>query len=90
MSLVNNESREFVEEFLKADPPHNFQEYGELIKKFHELSKKIPVQFERTVFIGLFEVRRKEFLDLIASNARNLRDELVDRLVFDYRHKSRA
>lgn len=90
MSLVNNESRQFVDQFLRADPPHSFQEYSDLIKKYDELSKNIPVEFERTAFTGLFEVHRKEFLDYMADNARRLKDDLVNRMVLDYQCKSRA
>ena len=89
-SLFNNEAQQYVEEFLSADPPHTFEEYDELIQKYDELSKKIPLEFERIVFTGLFEVHRKEFLDYLAENAKALRDELLNKMVMDYQYKSRA
>lgn len=89
-SLINNEDAKIVEEFLQAKPPHSFQEYSDLIYKYDKLSKNIPLEFERTVFTGLFEVNRTGFLEFIASKARKLKDDLVNKMTMDYQYKSRT
>lgn len=89
-SLINNEGGKYVEEFLRAKPPHSFQEYSELIRKYDQLAKNIPTEFERTVFTGLFEVNRSGFLEFIADKARKLKDDLVNKMIMDYQYKSRT
>ncbi|XP_051171696.1 dynein axonemal heavy chain 7-like, partial [Leptopilina boulardi] len=89
-SLINNDAGKFVDEFLRAKPQHTFQEYNELIGKYDKLAKNIPIEFERTVFTGLFEVNRSGFLEFIADKARKLKDELVNKMTMDYQYKSRT
>lgn len=87
-SLINEEEKEFVEAFLDAYPPHSFDEYSQLIKKYHELAQSID--FELTVFVGLFEMRRRNLSEQMIHMANRLKQDLLKRMVTDYQQKVKA
>ncbi|XP_046587391.1 dynein axonemal heavy chain 7-like [Neodiprion lecontei] len=89
MSLIDDHENRTVFEFIDADPPHNLQEYGVLINKFHQLSMDIPVTNEHTVFLGMFAIRRTHLIESIASMAAAQKETLVLEMVSDYQHKCR-
>lgn len=90
ITLINETDIEYVEGFMNAEPPHGFEEYAEQIAKYDNLAKNIPVGYDQTFFSGLFDVHRKDLMDYLASAANDLKEELVNRMVSDYQHKSRA
>lgn len=89
LSLINDEENQRVMEFIYSDPPHNLEEYGVLIEKFHQLSTNIPVTNEHTVFSGMFAMRRTILIENIAAMAATQKDNLVLEMVADYQQKCR-
>ncbi|RLU26562.1 hypothetical protein DMN91_000358 [Ooceraea biroi] len=90
ISLINDEDVNYVEDFLKTQPPKPYEKYCELVQYYDQLSKNIPLEFYRTSFTDLFEVRRHHTIDHIVSTATNLRNEIVSKMVADYQQKVRA
>ncbi|XP_044001453.1 dynein axonemal heavy chain 7-like [Aphidius gifuensis] len=90
ITLINETDEEFVNNFLTSDPPKSFIEYSELIKKYDNLSKNIPIEFDRTFFSGIFDVHRDDMMDYMARTANMLKENLVDKMVEDYQLKSRT
>lgn len=90
VTLINDTDEELVKKFLSSDPPKTFHEYSELIDKYDKLSKKIPVEFDRTFFCGIFDIHREDMMEYMARTANILKENLVDRMVEDYQSKSRA
>ncbi|XP_044576956.1 dynein axonemal heavy chain 7 [Cotesia glomerata] len=90
ISLINNTDEEFVKKFLNAEVPKSFTEYAELIEKYDQLGKNIPIEFDRTFFLGLFDVHRDELMEYMAKSATILKNSLIDRMIDDYQLKSRV
>lgn len=90
MNLINDEDVNYVQDFLKAQPPNPYEKYCELIDYYDRMSKNIPLEFCRTSFTDLFEVRRHHIIEHIVSTAAQLKDELVSKMIADYQQKARA
>lgn len=90
ISLINNTDEELVKNFLNAEVPKSFTEYAELIEKYDQLGKNIPIEFDRTFFLGLFDVHRDELMEYMAKSANILKNSLIDRMIDDYQLKSRV
>nr|XP_012232176.1 PREDICTED: dynein heavy chain 7, axonemal-like isoform X1 [Linepithema humile] len=90
VNLINDEDVNYVQDFLKAQPPNPYEKYCELIDYYDRMSKKIPLEFYRTSFTELFEVRRHYIIEHIISTATQLKGELVSKMIADYQQKARA
>lgn len=75
---------------MNAEVPKSFSEYAELIEKYDQLGKNIPIEFDRTFFVGLFDVHRDDLMDYMAKSANMLKSSLIDRMIDDYQLKSRT
>lgn len=89
INLINGEEISLIEEFLNDEPPHTFQEYGELIERYDNLSRDILLQFDSTVFIGIFEVHKKGLMEHMSETAYRCRNMLLNRMISDYQLKSK-
>lgn len=90
MSLINNKDINYVQDFVKAQPPNTYQKYCELIDYYDRLSKTIPLEFYWTSFTDLFEVRRHHIIEHLAATAAYLKGELISKMVAEYQQKVRA
>ncbi|XP_076227546.1 dynein axonemal heavy chain 7 isoform X3 [Nomia melanderi] len=90
-SLTNDTDNEKVRDLLAADDTiQDFQRFRDLIVHYDHLSRRIPVEFDRTGFSKYFVVHRGQLIDHIASVARRYKEELVTKMTADYQQKSRA
>ncbi|XP_014484361.1 PREDICTED: dynein heavy chain 7, axonemal-like [Dinoponera quadriceps] len=90
LKLIRNEDANYVQNFLKAQPPNPFEKYCELIDYYDQLSKNVPLEFHRTVFTDLFIVRRQHIIQHIATTAAHLKDDLISKMIADYQQIVRA
>lgn len=90
LNLIRNEEANYVQNFLKAQPPNPFEKYCELIDYYDQLSKNIPLEFHQTVFTDLFIVRRHNIIKHTSATAAHLKDELVSKMIADYQQMVRA
>ncbi|XP_068992612.1 dynein axonemal heavy chain 7 [Neodiprion pinetum] len=81
--LFNDKESEQVNAFLN-DETKTFTDYAELIAKYHKLAFNITAANEPTIFMGLFEVSRKECLNVINGNVNAFKNALINRMVRDY------
>jgi len=89
ISLINSDETNRVQNFLQADPPKSYEEYCKLAQYYDQLSKNIPKEFDQTIFMNLFEVRRHYIIDDIALAAINLRNNIISKMVAEYQQKVR-
>lgn len=89
-SFMDDTEMEKIEKVLQAATDENFESYRLLIEHYNRLSRQVRVQFYPTYFGELFLVYRGELIQYIASVARKLKDELVDKMMGDCQQKSRA
>ena len=90
MNLINREEFAFVESFLNADPPHSFQEYGDLIEKYDSLAKSILLEYDQTAFIGLFEIHKRSFMEQLSEAAKFCKEMVVNKVTHDYQIKCKT
>ncbi|KAL6257142.1 hypothetical protein P5V15_012074 [Pogonomyrmex californicus] len=90
MSLINDKDVNYIQRFLKVQPPHSYQRYCDLVDYYDRLSKNVPLEFYRTSFTDLFEVRRHHIIGHIASTAAYLKGELISKMIADYQQKVRV
>ncbi|XP_025074708.1 dynein heavy chain 7, axonemal-like [Pogonomyrmex barbatus] len=90
MSLINDKDVNYIQKFLKVQPPHPYQKYCELVDYYDRLSKNVPLEFYRTSFTDLFEVCRHHIIGHIASTAAHLKGELISKMIADYQQKVRV
>ncbi|KAH0950776.1 hypothetical protein HN011_006322 [Eciton burchellii] len=83
--FYNNEELGRVEAFLHVDP-RKLIEYEEQIKEYHDLAARIPIEVERTVFAGLFEVCRASFVQTIVENIQHFKGILLQYLIDKYQN----
>lgn len=81
--LFNNEEFNRVEAFLQ-DETKKLKEYEIKIKNYHDLAGEIPIEIEKTVFAGFFEVSRAPFIKTIVENIEHLKGLLIRHLVDKY------
>lgn len=86
---MNKEEIKFVESFLNADPAGTFEEYGQFIEKYDQLSRNILVEFDETSFIGLFEVHKKNLIEYMSQAANYCKEMLLNKMMNDYQLKSK-
>lgn len=72
-----------AEAFLR-DESRKLEEYEEKIKRYHEIVGKIPLEVERTVFAGFFEVSHAPFVNTVVGNVEHIKGLLIHRLVDKY------
>lgn len=84
LSYTNGIEEKVVEDFLKAQPPHTFDEYAVLMNRYHDMAKTVNMRHERTIFCGIFEVRKKHILSFVENQAQSLLNLLLDRMVDEY------
>ncbi|XP_076249285.1 dynein axonemal heavy chain 7 [Calliopsis andreniformis] len=89
-SFINDTESEKVREVLKTDTAENFETYRILIEHYEHLSRHVRVEFYQTYFGEFFVVHRGELIGHIASMARKLKDELLEKMITDCQKKSRT
>ncbi|EGI62283.1 Dynein heavy chain 12, axonemal [Acromyrmex echinatior] len=83
--LYNDEELDRTEAFL-LNERMKLQEYGKNIKLYHDLAGKIPIDIERTVFAGFFEVSHAPFVTVVVENVEYFKGLLIQRLVDRYQN----
>lgn len=83
-SYTNGVEEKLVEDFLKAQPPHTFDEYAALMNRYHDMAKNVNMKHKRTIFCGIFEVRKKHILSFIENQAQSFLNMLLDQMVDEY------
>lgn len=90
VNLINRQEITFVESFLNAEPPRTFEEYGQLIEKYHQLSRNILLEFDQTAHIGLFEVHKRDLMLHMSQAANSCKEMLLNKMIGDYQTKSKV
>lgn len=66
------------------DENQKLANYAKKIKYYHDFAVNIPLEIERTIFAGLFEVSHAPFVNTVVENVKNLEGLLIRRLVDNY------
>ncbi|XP_071052662.1 dynein axonemal heavy chain 7-like isoform X1 [Onthophagus taurus] len=82
MHLVNGEANDLVNQFLSED--HSFEEYCKLIIFYEETQQNIPLSVEHVITIGMYNMIRDDFIDILVLSAENFKDMLIQRVIKDY------
>ncbi|XP_025992810.1 dynein heavy chain 7, axonemal-like [Solenopsis invicta] len=86
--LHNDEELGRTEAFLLNERT-KLEEYEMRIKLYHDLAGSIPIEIERTVFAGFFEVSHAPFVRTIVENVERFKGLLIDRLVDRYQNTTK-
>ncbi|EZA62718.1 Dynein heavy chain 7, axonemal [Ooceraea biroi] len=81
--LYSNEELGRTKAFLRNEHK-KLGEYEEEIKHYHDLAAGIPIEVERTVFAGLFEISHAPFVRTVVENVEHFKGLLIRRLVEKY------
>ncbi|XP_067216276.1 dynein axonemal heavy chain 7 [Linepithema humile] len=81
--LYDDEELGRAEAFLRGES-RKLEEYEGKIKRYHELVGQIPIEVERTVFAGFFEVSHAPFVNAVVENVEHIKGLLIHRLVDKY------
>lgn len=65
------------------------EEYEKKIKLYHDLAGRIPIEVERTVFAGFFEVSHAPFVRAVVENVEHFKGLLIHRLVDRYQNTTK-
>ncbi|XP_025075899.1 dynein heavy chain 7, axonemal-like [Pogonomyrmex barbatus] len=88
MHFYNDEELNRVEAFLRFEKK-KLDEYEEKIKLYHDLARRIPIEIERTIFAGFFEVSHAPFVRTMVENIEHLKGLLVSYLVDRYQNTTK-
>ncbi|XP_025270954.1 dynein heavy chain 7, axonemal [Camponotus floridanus] len=86
--LYNNEEFDRTQAFLR-DETKKLKEYEMKIKNYHDLAGRIPIEVERTVFAGFFEVSRAPFVRTVVENVEHYKGLLISHLVDKYQNTTK-
>ncbi|XP_071649568.1 dynein axonemal heavy chain 7 [Temnothorax longispinosus] len=86
--LYNDEELDRTEAFL-LNERMKLGEYEKKIKLYHDLAGRIPIEIERTVFAGFFEVSHAPFVRAVVENVERFEGLLVHRLVDRYQNTTK-
>ncbi|XP_028047400.2 dynein heavy chain 7, axonemal [Monomorium pharaonis] len=86
--LYNDEELGRTEAFLLNERT-KLDEYEKKIKLYHDLAGSIPIEIERTVFAGFFEVSHAPFIRTLVENVERFKGLLIGRLVDQYQNTTK-
>lgn len=86
--LYNNEEFDRTQAFLR-DETKKLKDYEMKIKNYHDLAGRIPIEVERTVFAGFFEVSRAPFVRTVVENVDYFKGLLISHLVDKYQNTTK-
>lgn len=86
--LYNNEEFDRTQAFLR-DETKKLKEYEMKIKNYHDLAGRIPIEVERTIFVGFFEVSCAPFVRIVVENVERFKGLLIDHLVDKYQNTTK-
>ncbi|XP_049773091.1 dynein axonemal heavy chain 7 [Schistocerca cancellata] len=80
--LLNGESQTEVDEFLTSQ--HDFEEYTEMVVKFHDLSLQIPCKTMHVVTMSMYEIHREGLIHNLVMQSRSQRDQILAKMASYY------
>ncbi|KYQ53326.1 Dynein heavy chain 7, axonemal [Trachymyrmex zeteki] len=86
--LYNDEELGRTEAFL-LNERMKLEEYEKKIKLYHDLVGRIPIDIEKTVFAGFFEVSHAPFVTAVVENVEHFKGLLIQRLVDRYQNTAK-
>ncbi|KYM93367.1 Dynein heavy chain 7, axonemal [Cyphomyrmex costatus] len=86
--LYNDDELGRTEAFL-LNERMKLEEYEKKIKLYHDLAGRIPIDIERTVFAGFFEVSHAPFVRTMVENIEHFKGLLIQRLVDRYQNTTK-
>ncbi|KYN44278.1 Dynein heavy chain 7, axonemal [Trachymyrmex septentrionalis] len=86
--FYNDEELGRTKAFLLIDKI-KLEEYEKKIELYHDLVGRIPIDIERTVFAGFFEVSHAPFITAVVENIGHFKGLLIQRLVDRYQNTAK-
>lgn len=68
---------------------HPLDEFMEIILYYKRISIDIPLSLQKTVPIGLYDMHRKNLINVLIENSKSFTRKLVVRCVQDYQNNCR-
>lgn len=81
--FFNDEELGKVNEFL-SNNANNLNDFKQKIEYYHNLSRDISLEIERTSFTEFFEINYNSFIETVTNNVKSFKNAIVDRLVSQY------
>lgn len=81
--FFNDEELEKVNEFL-SNNSNSLNDFKEKIEYYHNLSKNISIEIEKTSFTEFFEINYNSFIETVTNNVKSFKIAIVNQLVTQY------
>lgn len=91
LSLVNGQELDYVESIVTADPPiSSLESYRDIVEKYDRLIKNIPLEYNKTDFINVFEIHKQDLLEQMVDMALRCKNIVLNKMIEDYQAESKA